>query len=125
CLELDLLQSAAAGRLPKAAIVVDVCGQCADWQPIRNLCRQYGVWTIEDAAESLGATYRGQPAGTLADLGCFSFNGNKIITTSGGGMLLTENAEWAAAARHLATQARDPARHYEHSKIGFNYRLSN
>jgi dTDP-4-amino-4,6-dideoxygalactose transaminase len=124
-LEQELHRSASCGQLPKAVLVVDVLGQCADWAPIRDLCRHYGVVTIEDAAESLGASYRGQPAGTLADIGCFSFNGNKIITTSGGGMLVTENPEWTAAVRHLATQARDPAPHYQHSKIGFNYRLSN
>jgi dTDP-4-amino-4,6-dideoxygalactose transaminase len=122
----DELRSASArGRLPKAAVVVDICGQCADWQPIVEACRCYGVTIIEDAAEALGATYRGQHAGTLADIGCFSFNGNKIITTSGGGMLVTENAEWAARVRYLATQARDPAPHYQHSQIGYNYRLSN
>jgi dTDP-4-amino-4,6-dideoxygalactose transaminase/lipopolysaccharide/colanic/teichoic acid biosynthesis glycosyltransferase len=124
-LEDELRESASRGRLPKAAIVVDICGQCADWDPILQICRRYGVTVIEDAAESLGATYRGRPAGTLADIGCFSFNGNKIITTSGGGMLVTENSEWAARVRHLATQARDPAPHYEHSQIGYNYRLSN
>jgi pyridoxal phosphate-dependent aminotransferase EpsN len=124
-LEVELQHAAACGRLPKAALVVDVCGQCADWERIGELCRQYGVCTIEDAAESLGATCGGRPAGTLADIGCFSFNGNKIITTSGGGMLVTNNAQWAAAARHLATQARDPAPHYQHSQIGYNYRLSN
>jgi dTDP-4-amino-4,6-dideoxygalactose transaminase len=121
----EMRRAAATGQLPKAALVVDICGQCADWRPIRDICRQYGVFTIEDAAESLGATYRGWPAGTLADIGCFSFNGNKIITTSGGGMLVTEDAAWAASARHLATQARDPAPHYQHSKVGYNYRLSN
>jgi sugar O-acyltransferase (sialic acid O-acetyltransferase NeuD family) len=122
----DVLCSAAArGRLPKAALVVDLCGQCADWTPILAICRRYGVVTIEDAAEALGATYEGQPAGTLADIGCFSFNGNKIITTSGGGMLVTKNADWARQVRHLATQARDPAPHYEHSQVGYNYRLSN
>jgi pyridoxal phosphate-dependent aminotransferase EpsN len=124
-LAAELRRAAADARLPKAVLVVDVCGQCADWEPIRDVCREYGVFTIEDAAESLGATYRDRPAGTLADIGCCSFNGNKIITTSGGGMLVTENAAWAAAARHLATQARDPAPHYEHSQIGYNYRLSN
>ena len=124
-LEDELRDAASCGRLPKAAIVVDVCGQCADWDPIVAICRRYGVTVIEDAAEALGATYRGRPAGTLADIGCFSFNGNKIITTSGGGMLVTENSEWAARVRHLATQARDPALHYEHSQIGYNYRLSN
>ncbi len=124
-LEAELRKAASGGRRPKAALVVDICGQCADWEPIRQLCQQYGVCTIEDAAESLGATYHGRPAGTLADIGCFSFNGNKIITTSGGGMLVTQNAAWAAAARHLAAQARDPALYYQHSKIGYNYRLSN
>ena len=124
-LEDELRDAAARGRLPKAVLVVDVCGQCADWDRIIAICRQYGITVIEDAAEALGATYRGRPAGTLADIGCFSFNGNKIITTSGGGMLVTENAAWAARVRHLATQARDPAPHYEHSCVGFNYRLSN
>lgn len=124
-LENELHAAAASRRLPKAVLAVDVCGQCADWGPISEVCRKYGVTTIEDSAESLGANYRGIPAGTLADIGCFSFNGNKIITTSGGGMLVTENAAWANQARHLATQARDPAPHYQHSHIGFNYRLSN
>jgi pyridoxal phosphate-dependent aminotransferase EpsN len=124
-LEIELRCAAACGRLPKAALVVDVCGQCADWERIREVCRRYDVCTIEDAAESLGATCGERPAGTLADIGCFSFNGNKIITTSGGGMLVTDNAKWAAAARHLAAQARDPAPHYQHSQIGYNYRLSN
>lgn len=124
-LEDELRERAARGRLPKAVLVVDVCGQCADWEPILSLCRQYEVTAIEDAAEALGATYRGRPAGTLADVGCFSFNGNKIITTSGGGMLVTENPAWAKRVRHLAAQARDPAPHYEHSQVGYNYRLSN
>jgi sugar O-acyltransferase (sialic acid O-acetyltransferase NeuD family) len=121
----ELRAAAARGRLPKAAVVVDVCGQCADWHAISAVCRRYGVITIEDAAESLGATYRGRSAGTLADIGCFSFNGNKIITTSGGGMLVTEHASWAQRVRHLAAQARDPALHYQHSEVGYNYRLSN
>lgn len=124
-LEDELRESAQRGRRPKAALVVDVCGQSADWEPILEVCRRYGVTPIEDAAEALGATYRGKPAGTLADVGCFSFNGNKIITTSGGGMLVTENAKWAEHVRHLATQARDPALHYQHSQVGYNYRLSN
>lgn len=124
-LEDEFRESALRGRLPKAAIVVDVCGQCADWDPLIAICHRYGVTVIEDAAESLGATYRGRSAGTLADIGCFSFNGNKIITTSGGGMLVTENPEWAERVRYLATQAREPALHYEHSQIGYNYRLSN
>ncbi len=124
-LEQELERAESCGRLPKAVLVVDVCGQCADWRPIRDLCWHYKVCAIEDAAEALGAIYRGRPAGTLADVGCFSFNGNKIITTSGGGMLVTENSEWAAAVRHLATQARDPAPYYQHSQVGYNYRLSN
>lgn len=121
----ELRRAARLGRLPKAAVVVDICGQCANWDPIHSQCREYGVTTIEDAAEALGATYRERPAGTMADIGCFSFNGNKIITTSGGGMLVTRNADWARQVRHLATQARDPALHYQHSQIGYNYRLSN
>jgi pyridoxal phosphate-dependent aminotransferase EpsN len=124
-LEDELRHAAMCGRLPKAVLVVDLCGQCSDWDPIIALCRRYDVTIIEDAAEALGATYRGRPAGTLAEIGCFSFNGNKIITTSGGGMLITENQAWADKARHLATQARDPAPHYEHSQTGYNYRLSN
>ncbi len=118
-------QAADAGRLPKAVIVVDLYGQCADLAPIQAACRRHGVWMIEDAAEALGATYQGRPAGSFGDLSVLSFNGNKIITTSGGGMLLSQNEEWIARARHLATQAREPVRHYEHKSIGYNYRLSN
>ncbi len=113
------------GKLPTAVLVVDVCGQLADWEAIRNVCRQYEVTLIEDAAESLGAECGGRAAGALGDIGCFSFNGNKIITTSGGGMLVTENAKWAKKVRHLATQAREPVAHYEHHEVGYNYRLSN
>lgn len=113
------------GKIPKAVLVVDVCGQLADWEAIRNVCRQYEVTLIEDAAESLGAESGGLAAGAFGDIGCFSFNGNKIITTSGGGMLVTENAEWAKTVRHLATQAREPVAHYEHHEVGYNYRLSN
>jgi dTDP-4-amino-4,6-dideoxygalactose transaminase len=189
-LEEELKVCAARGRLPKAVIVVDLYGQCADYDPILRICEEYGVPVIEDAAEALGATYRGSPqpasghplhdpvpltpsrsmnpsapsphpspplragarvsggstresfsgnlsptgkeggrqgkaAGTLGVLGVFSFNGNKIITTSGGGMLVSERGDWMAKARYWATQARDPAPHYEHSEIGNNYRLSN
>lgn len=124
-LEAELQAAAANGRLPKAALIVDVCGQCADWKPLAAICRHFGITTIEDAAEALGATYGDRPAGTLADVGCFSFNGNKIITSGGGGMLVTDNPLWAAKARHLATQAREPALHYEHKQVGYNYRLSN
>lgn len=120
-----LARKAAQGRLPKAVIAVDLYGQCADYDRIRAVCERYELPLIEDAAEALGATYRGRPAGSLADLGAFSFNGNKIITTSGGGMLVTEREDWAKQARHLATQAREPAPWYQHERIGYNYRLSN
>jgi len=113
------------GRPPKAVLVVDLYGQCADYGPILQTCGQHGIPVIEDAAEALGATYRGQPAGTLGRIGCFSFNGNKIITAGGGGMLVSDEPDLCRRARFLATQARDPAPHYEHSQIGYNYRLSN
>ena len=117
--------AARAGRLPKAVIAVDLYGQCADLEQILAACRKHGVFLIEDAAEALGATLHGRPAGSFGDLAVLSFNGNKIITTSGGGMLLGERKEWIDRARYLATQARSPARHYEHEAIGYNYRLSN
>ncbi len=120
-----LADAAANNRLPAAVIVVDLYGQCADYDRIVPLCQRYGVPLVEDAAEALGATYRNRPAGTFGDVGVFSFNGNKIMTTSGGGMLVSPTAEVAHRARHLATQARQPAVHYEHTEIGFNYRLSN
>lgn len=113
------------GKLPKAVIVVDIMGQCADYEPILKVCRFYEVPVIEDAAEGLGARYNGKSAGHFGDIACFSFNGNKIITTSGGGMLVTQNKQYADRARHLATQARDPGAHYQHSEVGYNYRLSN
>jgi len=122
----DALAGAAArGRLPKAVIAVDLYGQCADLDPIAATCQRWGVPLIEDAAEALGATYRGRPAGSFGDLSILSFNGNKIITTSGGGMLLGRRKDWIDRARFLATQAREPARHYEHREVGYNYRLSN
>jgi dTDP-4-amino-4,6-dideoxygalactose transaminase len=121
----ELRDAAAAHRLPKAVIVVDLYGQCVDFEPVVALCKRYQVPLIEDAAEALGASYGGRPAGSFGDLSILSFNGNKIITTSGGGMLLSRNPDWIARARHLATQAREPARHYEHTSIGYNYRLSN
>jgi dTDP-4-amino-4,6-dideoxygalactose transaminase len=113
------------GALPRAVIAVDLYGQCADLEPIVAACRRWEVPLIEDAAEALGATYRGRPAGSFGDLAILSFNGNKIITTSGGGMLLGRNKAWIDRARFLATQAREPARHYEHAVVGYNYRLSN
>jgi pyridoxal phosphate-dependent aminotransferase EpsN len=121
----ELRRAAQFGRLPKAVIAVDLYGQCADWDALSGLCQNYEIPLIEDAAEALGATYRGRPAGSFGWANVFSFNGNKIVTTSGGGMLATDDAALAATARHLATQARDPAPHYEHSTIGYNYRMSN
>jgi dTDP-4-amino-4,6-dideoxygalactose transaminase len=124
--EEELATRAAEGRpQPAAVLTVDLYGQCADWDPILASCERYGVPIIEDAAEALGATYRGRPAGSFGALGVFSFNGNKIITTSGGGMLVSDSPGLIERARHLSTQARDPAPHYEHSEIGFNYRMSN
>jgi dTDP-4-amino-4,6-dideoxygalactose transaminase len=112
-------------RPPKALIVVHLYGQCADIDPIRGVCEEYGVVLIEDAAEALGAEYRGRAPGSAGFAGVFSFNGNKIITTSGGGMLVAPDASTAARVLKLATQAREPAAHYEHREVGYNYRLSN
>ena len=120
-----LSRRARKGRLPAAVEVVHLYGQAADMDRICDICAQFGVPVIEDAAEALGATYRGRSPGTFGRVGTFSFNGNKIITTSGGGMLVTADAELARDARNLASQARDPAPHYEHSQLGYNYRLSN
>lgn len=114
-----------AGKPIKALIVVHLYGQSADMTRLVELCKDYQVELIEDAAEALGATHEGRPLGALGRAGVFSFNGNKIITTSGGGMLVTNDSELAEHARKLATQARDPAPHYEHSEVGFNYRMSN
>lgn len=113
------------GKLPKAVVVVNLYGQSADFDPILDLCNRYEVPVIEDAAESLGATYKGKQTGTFGKLGVFSFNGNKIITTSGGGMLVAEDESLIEKARFLSTQARDPAPWYEHSEVGYNYRMSN
>jgi len=112
-------------RLPAAVVVVHLYGQTADLDPILEVCREFEVPVVEDAAEALGARYRDRPPGGIGRAGVFSFNGNKIITTSGGGMLVTDDGDLAAHARKLATQARDPAPHYEHSELGYNYRLSN
>jgi dTDP-4-amino-4,6-dideoxygalactose transaminase len=121
----ELAECAQRGKLPAAVMTVDVNGQCADYDAIQEVCGRYEVPIIEDAAEALGARYKDRSAGSFGTLAAFSFNGNKIITTSGGGMLVTDNEEWAQKARFLATQARDPAVHYEHSHVGYNYRLSN
>jgi dTDP-4-amino-4,6-dideoxygalactose transaminase len=124
-LEEELAACAKRGKLPKAVIAVDLYGQCADYDRIVAACARYEVPLLEDAAEALGATYKGRHAGTFGAMSVFSFNGNKIITTSGGGMLVSERKDWIEKARYLATQARDPAPHYQHSAIGFNYRMSN
>ncbi len=120
-----LADRAKTGKLPKAVIAVDLFGQCADYDRLNAVCSAYEVPLVSDAAESLGATYKGKAAGTTAKLGVFSFNGNKIITTSGGGMLIGEDPDLISKARFWATQARDPAPHYQHSELGFNYRMSN
>ncbi len=109
----------------KAVIVVHLYGLAADLDPIKEICDRYGAVLIEDAAESLGTFYKGKHTGTFGEYGIFSFNGNKIITTSGGGMLVSNNGERIAKTRFWATQARDPAPHYQHSELGFNYRMSN
>jgi pyridoxal phosphate-dependent aminotransferase EpsN len=124
-LEEELKACARRGKLPRAVIVVDLYGQSADYRPILEACSAYGVPVIEDAAEALGAVYQGKLVGRFGKLGVFSFNGNKIITTSGGGMLVSEDGALIEQARFLATQARDPAPHYQHSTIGYNYRMSN
>jgi dTDP-4-amino-4,6-dideoxygalactose transaminase/lipopolysaccharide/colanic/teichoic acid biosynthesis glycosyltransferase len=123
----DLLEEEmrTSAKPPKAIIIVDLYGQCADYDRILPIAEKYGVPVIEDAAEALGSTYRGQYAGSFGQMAVLSFNGNKIITTSGGGMLVSNDAAAVARARFLATQARDPAPHYQHSTIGYNYRLSN
>jgi pyridoxal phosphate-dependent aminotransferase EpsN len=124
-LDQELQQCAEKGRLPKAVVVVHIYGQMADMNPIVETCGRYGVPIVEDAAECLGATYEGRQPGTFGIAGTFSFNGNKIVTTSAGGMLVSEDPSVIEKARFLATQARDPAPHYEHSEVGFNYRMSN
>lgn len=118
--------AAREGRLPKAIVPTDLYGQSVDLEALEGLAAKHDVRLIVDSAESLGATYKeGRMAGAGGDAAILSFNGNKIITTSGGGMLVTKHKAWAGEARFLATQARDPAPHYEHSTFGYNYRLSN
>lgn len=118
-------RKARGGKLPKAVIPVHLYGQSADLDPILAVCGRYEIPVIEDAAEALGATYKDRSPGTFGRAGIFSFNGNKIITTSGGGMLVSADRALIEHARKLSTQARDPAPHYQHSEIGYNYRLSN
>jgi dTDP-4-amino-4,6-dideoxygalactose transaminase len=122
----DLLaQLRREGRRVGAVLTVDLFGRCADYASILPLCVEYGAPVIEDAAEALGATYRGASAGSFGQAAVLSFNGNKIMTTSGGGMLLSDDARLAVRARYLASQARQPVVHYEHTDVGYNYRLSN
>ena len=120
-----LAERANAGRLPRAVVVVHLYGQSADLEAIERVCSRYEVPILEDAAEALGTTYRARQVGTRAPVNIFSFNGNKIITTSGGGLLATPNAAWADKVRFWSTQSREPTAHYEHKELGFNYRMSN
>jgi pyridoxal phosphate-dependent aminotransferase EpsN len=121
----ELERSERRGRLPRAVVLVHLYGQSADIDPIRESCARFDVPLVEDAAEALGAGYKGSSPGAHGRFGAFSFNGNKIITTSGGGMLVSDDAEAIDRVRFLASQARDPAPHYQHSAVGYNYRLSN
>jgi pyridoxal phosphate-dependent aminotransferase EpsN len=124
-LERAFADAVQEGKLPKAVIIVNLYGQSAKMDELMNICNQYNVPVIEDAAESLGSEYKGKKSGTFGRFGVYSFNGNKIITTSGGGMLISNDEEALKKARFLATQARDPAPYYQHSKTGYNYRMSN
>ena len=113
------------GKVPGVLILVHLYGMPARLDEILEICREYGIFVIEDAAEALGSRYKGKKPGSFGDLGIFSFNGNKIITTSGGGALVSDNAAWIESAKFLAAHARDPGLHYQHSRVGFNYRMSN
>ena len=124
-LERAMIEAEYNNRLPKAIIVVDLYGQMAKYDEILTIADRYNVPVIEDSAESLGSVYKGKKAGTMGDIGIFSFNGNKIITTSGGGALISNNKHFVDHSRFLATQARDTAPYYQHTEIGYNYRLSN
>ncbi|MCS7071255.1 MAG: DegT/DnrJ/EryC1/StrS family aminotransferase [Anaerolinea sp.] len=124
-LEDALHSRARSGRLPKAVIPVHLYGQSADMDAILALCDRYGIPVIEDAAEAMGSRYRDRHPGTFGKVGVFSFNGNKLITTSGGGMLVSDDQALVDHARKLSTQAREPVPHYEHTEIGYNYRMSN
>lgn len=124
-LEQAILDRLAKGKKPKAIIVVHLYGMPADMDQIMEVANRYEIPVVEDAAEALGSTYKGQPAGTFGAMSILSFNGNKIITTSGGGALVSNNEDWIKKSRFLATQARDNAPHYQHTYIGYNYRMSN
>jgi UDP-N-acetylbacillosamine transaminase len=110
---------------PKVLIVTHLYGQLAKIEEIASICKENNIYLIEDSAESLGATYKNRQSGSFGDLGVYSFNGNKILTTSGGGMLISNNREWIEKAKFLSTQAKEPFLHYEHKEYGYNYRLSN
>lgn len=124
-LEEAIVDRLKKGRKPRAIIYVHLYGMPAKGDEIRHIADKYDIFLIEDAAEALGATYKGRPAGSLGDISVLSFNGNKIITTSGGGALLSPQRKWVEKATYLATQARQPATHYEHTEVGYNYRMSN
>jgi len=124
-LDRAIAERRAAGASVHAVVAVDLYGQCCDYDALRVVCDRHEVVLVQDAAESLGATYRDAPAGGQGALAAFSFNGNKIITTSGGGMLVSRDRDLVEHARKLSTQAREPVAHYEHLEIGFNYRMSN
>jgi len=113
------------GDKPKAVIVVHLYGNPADIDPILKVCNDYDIKVIEDATEALGSKYKNKMTGSLGDIGCFSFNGNKLITTGGGGMIVTDNREYAEYAKYLSTQAKDDAENYIHNEVGYNYRLTN
>ncbi|KOP71088.1 aminotransferase class I/II-fold pyridoxal phosphate-dependent enzyme [Cytobacillus solani] len=124
-LERAFQEACENNQLPKAVIIVNLFGQSAKMDELALICKRYGVPIIEDSAESLGSAYKGKASGTFGEFGIFSFNGNKIITTSGGGMLVSDNVEALEKARFLITQAKDKAPYYQHSEKGYNYRLSN
>lgn len=119
------LRNRATGRRVRALLPVHILGHPVDMDPLLELAGEFGLAVVEDATESLGAHYRGRPVGGLGDIGCFSFNGNKLLTTGGGGMLVTNDASLAARARYLTTQAKDDAVEYIHGAVGYNYRLTN
>lgn len=124
-LERAFAWAQAQGQLPRCVIIVNLYGQSADMDALLPICERYGVPVLEDAAESLGARYKGRASGSFGHVAVYSFNGNKIITTSGGGMLVANDPALVARTRHLSTQAREPARHYQHTEVGYNYRMSN
>ena len=119
------LRNKRTGRRVRAIIPVHILGHPCDMDPLLEIARKFNLVVIEDATESLGASYKARKVGSLGDIACFSFNGNKVITTGGGGMIVTNNAEWAHRARYLTTQAKDDSLEYIHKEIGYNYRLTN